>query len=85
MSLALMVVEVVVGLLGFYLHFRGNMKNQSGSLWDTFIFGAPIFAPLLFADLALLAVLGLWALARCHAVADHREPALVLDAQSPAA
>jgi hypothetical protein len=85
MSLALMVVQMVVGMLGFYLHVHGNLRNQSASLWDTFIYGAPVFAPLLFADLALLAVLGLWAQARCLAVAQQRKPAMVLDAQTPAA
>jgi hypothetical protein len=70
MNVALMVIQIVVGLLGFYLHVRGNLRNQADSLWDTFIYGAPIFAPLLFADLALLAVLGLWAQARCLVAAQ---------------
>ena len=61
MNLALMVVQIVVGLLGFALHARGNLSHQAGSPWDRFVYGAPIFAPLLFADLALLAVLGCWA------------------------
>ena len=61
MNLALMAVQIVVGVLGFALHARGNLNNQAGSLWDRFVYGAPIFAPLLFADLALLAVLGCWA------------------------
>jgi len=67
MNLALMVVQFVVGLLGFTLHARGNLSNQAGSFWDRFVYGAPIFAPLLFADLALLAVLGCWAQLRCLA------------------
>ncbi len=67
MNLALMVVQIVVGLLGFILHARGNLSNQAGSFWDRFVYGAPIFAPLLFADLALLAVLGCWAQFRCLA------------------
>lgn len=57
----LMLAQVVVALAGFYLHGVGNLKGPSGSLWDRFVYGAPIFAPLLFADLALLAVLALWA------------------------
>jgi hypothetical protein len=60
----------VVGLLGFALHARGNLSHQAGSPWDRFVYGAPIFAPLLFADLALLAVLGCWAQLRCLAAAD---------------
>ncbi len=68
MNLMLMVIQIGVGLLGSYLHLRANWSRQSASLWDTFVAGAPIFAPLLFADLALLAVLGLWAQAQCLAV-----------------
>ncbi len=64
MSLALMGIQVIIGLLGFYLHLQGNLANRADSLWDTFVFGAPIFAPLLFADLAALGFLGLWAQAR---------------------
>ncbi len=67
MNLALMVIQVVVGVLGFALHARGNLNNPAGSLWDRFVYGAPIFAPLLFADLALLAALGCWGQLRCLA------------------
>jgi hypothetical protein len=70
MNLALMVIQVIVGLLGFALHARSNLSNSAESLWDRFIYGAPIFAPLLFADLALLAVLGCWAQLRCLAAQD---------------
>lgn len=65
MNLAIMAVQIVIGVLGFYLHVRGKLEHEAGSLWNRFIYGAPVFAPLLFADLALLAVLGLWAQARC--------------------
>ena len=61
MNLVLMILQMVVGVLGFALHAIGNLKPSVGSLWDRFIFGAPIFAPLLFADLAILGILGLWA------------------------
>lgn len=64
MNLALMMIQIVIGLLGFFLHARGDLANQLAPIWDRFIFGAPIFAPLLFADIALLALLGLWAQAR---------------------
>jgi hypothetical protein len=61
LCMALMAGQVVVGLVGFTLHGAANLRAPSPSLWSRFVFGAPIFAPLLFADLALLAVLGLWA------------------------
>ncbi len=64
LNLGLMAIQMLVGVLGFVLHGLGNLRGPGRSLWDNFIFGAPVFAPLLFADLALLAVLGLWAQAR---------------------
>jgi hypothetical protein len=54
-----MMIQILVGVLGFYLHARGNLHSPFDSWWDKFIYGAPIFAPLLFANLALLALLGL--------------------------
>ncbi len=30
--------------------------------WENFVYGAPVFAPLLFANLAILATIGLWEL-----------------------
>jgi len=60
--LALMAGEAAVGVLGFALHLRANLGNPGRSLWDRFLYGAPIFAPLLFANLALLAAIGLWTL-----------------------
>jgi len=58
------VVQPAIGLLGAYLHIRANLAAPMGTLWQKFLYGAPAFAPLLFADLALLAILALWALAR---------------------
>jgi len=53
-------LEGLVGLVGFYLHVEANAVRAAGGLEDSFLFGAPIFAPLLFPNLALLAALGLW-------------------------
>ena len=39
-----------------------SRRHDRRALGRTFSNGAPVFAPLLFADLALLACLGLWAL-----------------------
>ncbi|APW63889.1 hypothetical protein [Paludisphaera borealis] len=60
-ALGVMVVQLAVGLLGFYLHVRGNLAKPTASVWESFLYGAPAFAPLLFDDLALLGLLGLWA------------------------
>jgi hypothetical protein len=60
----LLALETLVGVLGFALHLRANMARPGESVWARFIYGAPIFAPLLFANLAILAGIGLWAIAR---------------------
>ena len=62
LALAIMAAQVGVGLLGFYLHVMADLRSPAGSLWDRFLYGAPLFAPLLFADLATLAALGIWGL-----------------------
>lgn len=57
-----MVVQIFVGLAGAALHVEANIHHDAmASLRDRFVFGAPAFAPLLFANLALLAIIGLWA------------------------
>ncbi len=52
-------LEIGVGVLGFLLHARADWLGAAQPLRDRLLYGAPIFAPLLFADLALLAVIGL--------------------------
>lgn len=59
--LAVMMLQVVVGIIGFCYHFSANMQGPS-QMRDNFIYGAPAFAPLLFVNLSLLAALGIWAL-----------------------
>ena len=51
-----------VGLLGFYYHAAAILSGPTGSLWEGIVYGAPLFAPLLFPNLALLAFIGLWGL-----------------------
>ena len=55
----IMVLQILIGLLGFAYHFNANLSGTAVTMRDKFIFGAPIFAPLLFANLALLAILGI--------------------------
>lgn len=62
--------QVVVGVLGALLHGRTNLARPRQSLWEGFLYGAPVFAPLLFADLAILAVLALLALERAMPAAE---------------
>jgi len=48
------VIQVVVGAAGFILHFLANVVNPGTNTLERFIYGAPIFAPLLFINLAIL-------------------------------
>jgi hypothetical protein len=59
-----LLVQAVVGLLGFYYHTAANLRGPSASLFDNFVYGAPAMAPLLFPNLVLLAAIGLWVLLR---------------------
>lgn len=59
---AIMLTEILVGVLGFGLHVYANLTRRTSTLWNSFLYGAPAFAPLLFADLGILGLLGLWAL-----------------------
>ena len=70
LAMAMMAAQVAVGLLGFYLHVAADLSAPTVSLWGRFLYGAPLFAPLLFADLALLATLALWAIARTQIDGD---------------
>ena len=61
-GLGLMGVQAAVGVLGFYFHVAPVFRETAGTLWNRIVYGAPVFAPMLFADLAVLAALGLWSL-----------------------
>src|SRR5262249_17285052 len=69
LAAAVMAAQVIVGMLGFYLHVAADLSAPGASLWERFLYGAPLFAPLLFADLALLAAVALWAVARTQGTA----------------
>jgi len=63
-------LQVVTGLLGAGLHLLPLFETgvPEPELWDALRYGPPVFAPLLFVDLAVLAALGLWDLhAKVHA------------------
>jgi hypothetical protein len=59
LCIALMVVEIAVGIAGWLLHVRAVASSPMESVWDRIVYSAPVFAPLLFADLAVLALIGL--------------------------
>jgi hypothetical protein len=69
LALTVMVAQFFVAMLGFYLHVAADLRAPAASVWDRFLYGAPLFAPLLFADIALLAMLALWAVLRAQSAA----------------
>jgi hypothetical protein len=56
--LGVLAVEAAVGVVGFVLHVLPALRGSEAPLADRILYGAPPFAPLLFADLALLGALG---------------------------
>ena len=58
--IVVMIFQILVGLLGFGLHLFANLRGPATSFATNIIYGAPLFAPLLFANLAILALIGLW-------------------------
>jgi hypothetical protein len=61
---AIMVLQASVGVVGFALHGLADWHGVGATLKDRIVYGAPIFAPMLFPDLVLLAGIGLWVLYR---------------------
>jgi len=57
-----LVLQIIVGVTGFYLHGVSDLHGPSASLVQNVIHGAPPFAPMLLPNLALLGLLGLLAL-----------------------
>lgn len=62
LSVAVLVLEAGVGVWGFVLHTMANLQGPSIHAFDNFIYGAPPMAPLLFPNLMVLGVIGLWQL-----------------------
>ncbi len=59
LCIVIMFLQVFVGLSGFYFHTISVTKGLSSSLFENLIYTAPVFAPLLFVNLAFLSGLGL--------------------------
>ena len=53
-----------VGLVGFALHAASIVRHPGGRIIERLSTSAPLMAPLLFPNLALLALMSLWVLAR---------------------
>jgi hypothetical protein len=59
---AILLLEAGIGLWGFLLHATANLRGPSVHGFDNFIYGAPPMAPLLFPNLMVLGIIGLWQL-----------------------
>ncbi len=62
-TLGVLAIQVVVGLAGFALHVVADLGPHGAGIVEGVLYGAPPFAPLLFADLAVLAAIAIWDLA----------------------
>ncbi|MBI1368168.1 MAG: hypothetical protein GC162_05890 [Planctomycetes bacterium] len=72
--LLVMAAQIAVGLVGAALHLWAIRIGPAGSLWDNIVFGPPPLAPMLFANLALLAAAGLFDLDRYHTATSPLAP-----------
>lgn len=59
-TMGILALNVAVGLAGFGLHLSADLASPGAGLAYNFLYGAPIFAPLLFPNIAMLAAIGLW-------------------------
>ncbi len=62
---AMLAFQCLIGFVGFILHFLAIRSGPMATLMENSIFGTPMFAPLLFVNLALLGAIGIYAL-WCH-------------------
>lgn len=58
-SIWIMIIQIIIGLIGLFFHSQTILNNSMSSFFESIIYNAPIFAPLLFVNLAVLAILGL--------------------------
>ena len=56
----ILLLEAVIGGWGFLLHAETNLHGPSTQFFKNFIYGAAPLAPLLFPNLAMLGMIGLW-------------------------
>ncbi len=68
--IGLMLLQATVGFLGFALHVRADLHGIGPTFFDKVVYGAPVFAPMLFPDMVLLTLIGLGVLYRRLPAAD---------------
>ena len=62
LCLVILLLQALVGLLGFWFHLEANLLQPGHNLWERLVNGAPPLAPMLFPNLVGLAFIGLWGL-----------------------
>ena len=62
--LLILALNALTGVVGFYLHLSANLHAAAPTLKDSFLYGAPVLAPLLFPNLAILGVMGIMGVMR---------------------
>jgi len=55
--LATMLLMVIVGILGSWLHIAYNLTGQGAIIGERFLRGAPLMAPMLYADMGALGLI----------------------------
>ena len=59
LCLAVLLAQAIVGAIGFVFHLRGIAGGVAEGVRENILFGPPVFAPLLFINLAILSGLGI--------------------------
>ena len=60
LTLVVLFVQMIVGSIGFYFHGMALSSGADSSFFKNLVSAAPIFAPLLFVNLAFLSGVGIW-------------------------
>ncbi len=59
-GIAIFTLNFFVGITGSLFHLIADLQIPATRQIDRFLYGAPLLAPLLFPNLSLLAILGIW-------------------------
>jgi hypothetical protein len=57
-----LLVQAIVGVVGFAFHAAADVRQPGTTLFNRILSGAPPMAPLLFPNLVILGLIGLWVL-----------------------
>ena len=62
-------LQVFIGLMGFTIHLKAVLNGPHVQLFNNIVYVAPVLAPLLFVNLAILGCIGVWDLSHKHKIA----------------